>query len=85
MTGAAPRVEKQTIVGEAQVLQVFEMQEKRQDGPTAIAGCRVSEGSIRAGATYKVLRDGALVSHTPCTVISVAAALYSNTAVLRTA
>jgi len=85
MTGAAPRVEKQTIVGEAQVLQVFEMQEKRQDGPTAIAGCRVSEGSIRAGATYKVVRDGAVVSHTLCTIIRVAATLYCITAVRCTA
>ena len=65
MTGAAPRVEQQKVVGEAQVLQVFEMPDKRQDKRTTVAGCRVSEGSIRAGATYKVLRGGDVVSF-PC-------------------
>ena len=63
MTGAAPRVEQQKVVGEAQVLQVFEMPgDKRQDKGSTVAGCRVSEGSIRAGATYKVLRGGDVVS-----------------------
>ena len=61
MTGAAPRVEQQRVVGEAQVLQVFEMPDKRQDRRTAVAGCRVSDGSIRVGATYKVLRGGEVV------------------------
>lgn len=65
MTGAAPRVEQQRVVGEAQVLQVFEMPDKRQDMRTAVAGCRVSDGSIRAGTTYKVLRGGEVV-RIPC-------------------
>ena len=63
MTGAAPRVERQTVVGEAQVLQVFEMAPaKRGDAHTAVAGCRVSEGAICAGTSFKVLREGAVVS-----------------------
>lgn len=62
MTGAAPRVEQQTVMGEAQVLQVFEMQDRKAGKPTAVAGCRVSEGSIRAACTYRVLRDGETVS-----------------------
>ncbi|CAL5229022.1 g12268 [Coccomyxa viridis] len=66
MTGAAPRVEQQKVVGEAQVLQVFEMPDKRQDKRTTVAGCRVSEGSIRAGATYKVLRGGDVVHEGVC-------------------
>ena len=65
MTGAAPRMEQQRVVGEAQVLQVFEMPDKRKDSNTTVAGCRVSEGSIRAGTTYKVLRGGELV-RLPC-------------------
>ena len=63
MTGAAPRVERQTVVGEAQVLQVFEMApSKRGDAHTAVAGCRVSEGAIRAGTSFKVFREGVVVS-----------------------
>ncbi len=62
MTGAAPRVAQQKVVGEAQVLQVFEMQGRRADAKTAVAGCRIAEGSIRTGCTIKVLRGGDLVS-----------------------
>ena len=62
MTGAAPRVAQQKVAGEAQVLQVFEMQGRRADAKTAVAGCRVAEGSIRTGCTFKVLRGGDLVS-----------------------
>ena len=62
MTGAAPRVAQQKVVGEAQVLQVFEMAGRRADARTAVAGCRISEGSIRTGSTFKVLRGGDLVS-----------------------
>ena len=62
MTGAAPRVERQTVVGEAQVLQVFEMAPgKRRDARTAVAGCRVSEGALRADTSFKVLREGVVV------------------------
>ena len=62
MTGAAPRVAQQKVAGEAQVLQVFEMAGRRADARTAVAGCRISEGSIRTGCTFKVLRGGDLVS-----------------------
>ena len=45
MTGAAPRGwPQQKVVGEAQVLQVFEMQGRRADAKTAVAGCRIAEG-----------------------------------------
>ena len=62
MTGAAPRVAQQKVVGEAQVLQVVEMQGRRADAMTAVAGWRIGEGSIRTGCTIKVLRGGDLVS-----------------------
>ena len=69
MTGAAPRVAQQKVVGEAQVLQVFEMAGRRADSKTAVAGCRISEGSIRTGCTFKVLRGGDLVS-SPLSAVS---------------
>ena len=60
MAGAAPRVERETVVGEAEVLQVFPLQAKRsgEGGAAAVAGCRITEGSIRASATFRVLRAG---------------------------
>jgi translation initiation factor IF-2 len=58
MAGAAPRVEQERVVGEAQVLQVFKLNDKRGGGPATVAGCRISEGSIRADGRYRVLRQG---------------------------
>ncbi len=48
MTDAAPRIPTEVIVSQAAVLQVFEMVNKRGD---LVAGCRVTEGALQAGAT----------------------------------
>ncbi len=61
MAGAAPRVERESVVGEAQVLQVFEVADKRAGASHSVAGCRVSEGSLRAAARFRVLRAGSVV------------------------
>jgi translation initiation factor IF-2 len=56
-------VEQETVVGEAQVLQVFELQDRRNAHAAAtVAGCRISEGSIRADGRFRVLRQGTVVS-----------------------
>lgn len=61
MAGAAPRVEQEKVVGEAQVLQVFEVPDKRAGVSHSVAGCRITDGSLRAAARFRVLRAGTLV------------------------
>lgn len=61
MAGAAPRVEQESVVGEAQVLQVFEVADKRAGTVRQVAGCRITDGSVRSAARFRVLRAGALV------------------------
>lgn len=61
MAGAAPRVERENVVGEAQVLQVFQVADKRAGASHNVAGCRVSEGSLRAAARFRLLRAGTVV------------------------
>lgn len=48
MTDAAPRIPTEVVVGQAAVLQLFEMVNKRGD---LVAGCRVTEGALQVGAT----------------------------------
>ncbi len=48
MTDAAPRIPLEVVTGQATVLQLFEMANKRTDD--VVAGCRVTEGTLRAGA-----------------------------------
>ena len=47
MTDAAPRIPTEVVVGQAAVLQLFEMVNKRGD---LVAGCRVTEGALQVGA-----------------------------------
>lgn len=72
MAGAAPRVEQETVVGEAQVLQVFELQDKRATGKESVtvAGCRITDGSIRADGRYRVVRQGKTVSQHPLSLLA---------------
>ena len=73
MAGAAPRVERERLLGEAEVLQVFQLHDGKRssassgngDAP-AVAGCRITEGSIRASAAFRVLRNGVEVRLTGC-------------------
>jgi len=48
MTDAAPRIPLEVVTGQATVLQLFEMANKRTDD--VVAGCRVTEGTLRTGA-----------------------------------
>ena len=61
MAGAAPRVEQESVVGEAQVLQVFEVADKRAGTVRQVAGCRITDGFVRSAARFRVLRAGTLV------------------------
>lgn len=47
MTDAAPRVPHEEVSGQATVLQMFENVNRQND---TVAGCRVTEGTINAGA-----------------------------------
>lgn len=52
-----PVVVEQRVLGEATVLQVFEIKGKGKSVST-IAGCRITNGIIERAKTVKVLRDG---------------------------
>lgn len=47
MTDAAPRVPHEEVSGQATVLQMFDNVNRQND---TVAGCRVTEGTINAGA-----------------------------------
>lgn len=52
LAAKAPMVEEEKVVGQADVLQVFDTKKQA----AAVAGCRVSEGSIQAGLQWRVMR-----------------------------
>jgi hypothetical protein len=76
MAGAAPRVEREVLLGEAEVLQVFRLHDAGRRSSSAaaaaaaagsssssgegsaVAGCRITAGSVRAGSVFRVLRNG---------------------------
>eukprot|EP00887_Chlorella_sp_A99_P006846 scaffold2.g6846.t1 len=66
ITGAAPKVEHEVVNGTAEVLQVFSLKGGRGKEASAVAGCRVTEGSLKAGARYRVLRGGEVVHEGAC-------------------
>ncbi len=63
MAARAPMVEEEKVVGQADVLQVFDVKSKQA---TAVAGCRVSEGSIQSGQQWRVMRGGKAVHQGTC-------------------
>ena len=54
MTDAAPRVPHEEVSGQAIVLQMFENVNRQRD---TVAGCRVTEGTINAGAPQLQMHD----------------------------
>ena len=62
MADKATLVEEEKVVGEADVLQVFEVKSKKLN----VAGCRVREGSIQSGLQWRVLRGATLLHDGAC-------------------
>lgn len=66
--GASPKEKKEVIEGVADVLAVFPLSKKRGSAaaPSAVAGCKVVEGAVRAGLRFRVLRGGEVLHEGPC-------------------
>lgn len=62
LAAKAPMVEEEKVVGQADVLQVFDTKKQA----AAVAGCRVREGSIQAGLQWRVMRGEAAVHQGSC-------------------
>ena len=62
----APTVEEEKVVGQADVLQVFDFKSKEA---SAVAGCRVIEGNIQSSLQWRVMRGGSQVYTGPCNSI----------------
>jgi translation initiation factor IF-2 len=58
LTGLAPMEEHEQIEGEASVVQIFDMSEKKGNNATIVAGCVVGQGTMKAGEKFKLFRDG---------------------------
>ena len=54
----APMEEYEEIVGEADIVQIFDMTETKKNNASIVAGCVVSRGSIKATEKFRILRDG---------------------------
>lgn len=62
--GLAPMLQQEVVLGTANVLQVFELRKsRRSEVAMVVAGCKVADGSIRAGGDvrYRVLRSGDVI------------------------
>ena len=62
LAAKAPMIEQERIVGQADVLQVFNSGKEA----AAVGGCRVSEGSIQSGLQWRVMRGGSAVHQGAC-------------------
>ena len=56
LTGKLAPTIKQTLLGNAQILEVFNISKVGK-----IAGCRVTEGVVRKGARVRIIRDDVVV------------------------
>lgn len=60
--GAMPKEPVEVIVGLGQVLALFEVPgAKKSDPKRTVAGCRVAEGTLKAGCRVEVVRSGEVV------------------------
>jgi translation initiation factor IF-2 len=56
LSGMLAPLQRETFLGNAEVLQVFEISKVGK-----IAGCRVTEGTVRRGARVRIVREGIVV------------------------
>ncbi|KAL4858773.1 Translation initiation factor IF-2 [Chlorella vulgaris] len=66
LKGASPQTEHEVVAGTAEVLAVFPLKGKRGKDAGVVAGCRVSDGSIKGSLKYRVLRGGEVVHTGRC-------------------
>lgn len=69
MAEAAPHIEEEKVVGEAEILQTFPLKERRGHEVGLIAGCRVEIGSLVQASTFRVLRSGKQLWQGQCSSI----------------
>lgn len=63
LAAEAPMIDKEVVVGQADVLQVFELKGKQ---PSAVAGCRVTDGNVQQALQWRVMRGGEPVYEGKC-------------------
>jgi translation initiation factor IF-2 len=56
LSGMLAPVQRETFLGNAEVLQVFDISKVGK-----VAGCRVTEGTVRKGSRVRIVRDGVVV------------------------
>jgi translation initiation factor IF-2 len=56
LSGMLAPVQRETFLGNAEVLQVFDITRVGK-----VAGCRVAEGTVRKGARVRIVREGVVV------------------------
>src|SRR5690606_12179205 len=56
MSGMLAPLQRETFLGNAQVLQVFEISKVGK-----IAGCKVTEGTVKKGSRVRIVREGIVV------------------------
>ncbi|PRW44490.1 translation initiation factor [Chlorella sorokiniana] len=66
LVGASPKQEVEVVAGAAEVLALFPLKGARGKDAGVVAGCRVTEGSIKGSLQYRVMRGGEAVHTGPC-------------------
>eukprot|EP00002_Diphylleia_rotans_P030880 TRINITY_DN6393_c0_g1_i1.p1 TRINITY_DN6393_c0_g1~~TRINITY_DN6393_c0_g1_i1.p1 ORF type:complete len:679 (-),score=167.73 TRINITY_DN6393_c0_g1_i1:474-2510(-) len=62
MSSLLPPITMHTVIGEAEVQQIFEINVKKKDPPVVkIAGCRVATGRLKRTEKFRVVRDGQIL------------------------
>jgi translation initiation factor IF-2 len=56
LSGMLSPIQRETFLGNAEVLQVFDITKVGK-----VAGCRVTEGTVRKGSRVRIVRDGVVV------------------------
>ena len=56
LSGMLPPLQRETFIGNAEVLQTFDISKVGK-----VAGCRVSEGAVRRGAKVRIVRENVVV------------------------
>ena len=59
--GATPKPPEDVVIGNAQVLALFKVPGKRGNSSRLVAGCRVSDGTMKSGMKVEVIRSGEVV------------------------
>ena len=56
MSGLLPPAVEETIIGSAQILEIFKV-----SGAGKVAGSKITEGEITSTADVRIIRDGAII------------------------